>query len=124
MGFLLGIGLEHFAVRIHGSRKVWLHKGEHGSVAASAAISETPTFDPKRPFYIFGEMRATDWKVNCKEVSACSAVAAMMGAARELHYDPEAGCVLMDGWAPIKMKYDTACRLAAMQQALRVCLLA
>merc|ERR1712070_71150 len=68
--FLLGIGLEHFGVRIPCSRKVWLGKGEQGSVAASAAILETPPFDPKRPFYIFAEMRATDWKTSCKEVTA------------------------------------------------------
>merc|ERR1711988_1195722 len=36
--FLMGIGLEHFAVRIPCARKVWLGQGEQGSVAASAAI--------------------------------------------------------------------------------------
>jgi len=102
---------------------VWLGRGEQGSVTASAAIAETPPYDPKRPFYIFAEMRATDWKTSCKEVTATSAIAGMLGASRDLHYDPPSGCVLLDGWAPIKMKYETACRLAAMQQAMRVSLL-
>eukprot|EP00929_Paragymnodinium_shiwhaense_P031664 TRINITY_DN17692_c0_g1_i1.p1 TRINITY_DN17692_c0_g1~~TRINITY_DN17692_c0_g1_i1.p1 ORF type:complete len:1207 (-),score=325.75 TRINITY_DN17692_c0_g1_i1:212-3832(-) len=122
--FLLGIGLEHFGVRVAFSRKIWLGQGVQGTIPPSAAVQDSgANFDPDRPCCVFADMRATDWKTNCKEVTALSSPSAMIGAAREISYDPSSGCTYLDGWAPLRMKYDTACRLTAMQQALRVCLL-
>jgi len=121
--FLLGIGLEHFAVRKSLSRKVWVGKGKTSQVALSPGIPEVPPQDPMRPFFLFAELQESEWTSNCRGVSAAGAIATILGAARELRYDHVRGCLLLDGWAPVKLSHESAVRLGAARSALRICLL-
>jgi len=121
--FLLGMGLEHFAVRKSLSRKVWVGQGKTSQVALSVGIPEVPPQDPMRPFFLFAELQESEWSSSCRGVSAAGAIATILGAARELRYDHGRGCLLLDGWAPVKLSHESAVRLGAARSALRICLL-
>lgn len=121
--FLLSFGLEHFAVRRQGTRKVWVGPTKQSSVQASPGIPEVPNMDMSRPFFIFAELRENEWNSSCRVVTASGAAAVILGAARDLIYSAETGCLLVDGWAPVRLSYRSAARLSAMRAALRVCML-
>jgi len=121
--FLLGLGLEHFAVRRGLSRKVWLGPGKTSQVALSPGIPEVPPEDPAYPIFLFAELRENEWNSTCRSVTTAGAVATFLGAARSVRYDFSKNAVLLDGWAPLKLGYETALRLGAARTALRACLL-
>ncbi|CAK0836675.1 unnamed protein product [Prorocentrum cordatum] len=62
-------------------------------------------------------LEETEWTSNCREVSAASAVST------DLRWDPQRSCLLVDGWAPLRMQYRSAQLFGAARQGLRVCLL-
>mmetsp|Transcript_72520 Transcript_72520/g.132517 ORF Transcript_72520/g.132517 Transcript_72520/m.132517 type:complete len:1279 (+) Transcript_72520:130-3966(+) len=121
--FLLSFGLEHFAVRRIGTRKVWIGTTTQSQVPVSPGVPEAPQYDVSIPFFLFAELRENEWSSSCRGVSAAGAPAVIFGAARDLTYDPRNECILVDGWAPVKLPYKSAARMSAMRTALRVILL-
>jgi hypothetical protein len=123
LSFLLSLGAEHFAMRRPHSRKVWLGPGKQSTVPVSMGIPEVPPQNPNHPFMIVGELRENKWNSKCTNVSAAGAVATILGAARELRYDDSNQCLVLDGWAPVKLSYANAKRLGGARTMLRQCLL-
>mmetsp|Transcript_139548 Transcript_139548/g.362835 ORF Transcript_139548/g.362835 Transcript_139548/m.362835 type:complete len:1234 (+) Transcript_139548:117-3818(+) len=121
--FLLGVGLEHFAVRMGIGRRVWLSPTKTSQMSLSPGVPEIPPSDPLRCFVLFGELRESEWTSSCRAVSAAGAVATTLGAARDLTYDVAKGNLLLDGWAPVAMSPQLAARMVATRLALRSCLL-
>lgn len=121
--FLLGLALEHIAVGNDGSRKVWLSQRKESKVSVSVGIPEVPQRSPERPFYIFSHLQENEWNSSCRGVTAAGAAATILGAARDLRYDPQNGVLLVDNWAPIRMPFHSAQLLGATRAALRVCML-
>lgn len=126
--FLLGLGVEHFALRMGAGRKVYIGPSKKegmktSQMAVSAGIPECCPMDVTRPFVLFAELRESDWSSTCRNVSCAGSISTILGAARDLSYDNVHQCLLVDGWAPVQMSANTAARMVSTRLALRSCLL-
>eukprot|EP00747_Dinoflagellata_sp_TGD_P009486 gnl/TRDRNA2_/TRDRNA2_119000_c0_seq1.p1 gnl/TRDRNA2_/TRDRNA2_119000_c0~~gnl/TRDRNA2_/TRDRNA2_119000_c0_seq1.p1 ORF type:complete len:288 (+),score=32.94 gnl/TRDRNA2_/TRDRNA2_119000_c0_seq1:1-864(+) len=121
--YLLGQGMQHFALRKPMSRQVWLQDGRPATAALSPGIPDSPIDDSLHPFLLFSELRPGRWSSSCRGATAAGGIATLLGAARFLGYDSQLGCAMLDGWAPIRMSFETAARLGAARTALWICLL-
>lgn len=121
--FLLGFGLEHFAMRKGMGRKVWIGQHRMSQVTLSPGVPENSTVDLLRPFLLINELREAEWQSRCNGVTAAGAFSTILGAARDLSYDTETGCLMVDHWAPVRMSPLNAARLVSIRMALRLCLL-
>jgi len=100
-----------------------LNLNSTSNIGLSPAIPESPEADPLRPFIIFGELRENQWNSSCRGATAAGAIATLLGAARDLCWEGHRGCVMMDGWAPVRMSPQTASMLGSVRLALRVSIL-